>query len=122
MTILLTASHRLTPLLLLQRQSELQQSGRAGAAEAAGEAERSGGGHGAQCGGTSQPAHPTSHGSQKPQQTVPGLAGLGVDLREGELPPGKWNCSCTLTQVSVSYRVKETINCVAGMVEPEGLL
>ncbi len=74
-------SHQIT-LSFLQRQSELQQSGGAGAAEAAGEAEGGGGGHGAQRRGAGQPAHPTSHGPQKPQQALPGLAGLGVDLRE----------------------------------------
>ena len=66
------------PLSLLQRQSELQQGGGAGAAEAAGEAEGGGGRHGAQCGGAGQPAHPTGHGPQKPQQTLRRVAGLGV--------------------------------------------
>lgn len=70
-------------LLLLQRQPELQQSGGAGAAEAAGEAEGGGGGHGAQRGGAGQPAHPTSHGPQEPQQAVRRLAGVGVDPGEG---------------------------------------
>lgn len=80
-------SHRRV-LFLPQRQSKLQQSGGAGAAEAAGEAEGGGGGNGAHRGGAGQPAHPTSHGPQKPQQTLRGLAGLGVDRRGGETVAG----------------------------------
>lgn len=66
-------------LVFLQWQSELQQGGRAGAAPAAGEAEGGWRGHSAQRGGASQPAHPTGHGPQKPQQALPRLAGVGVE-------------------------------------------
>lgn len=68
-------------LFVPQRQSELQQSGGEGSVEAAGEAEGSGGRHGAEHRGTGQPPDPTGHGPQKPQQVVPRLAGLGVDHR-----------------------------------------
>lgn len=83
-----------------QRQSELQQGGRAGAAAAPGEAEGGGGGHGAQCGGAGQPAHPTSHGPQEPQQTLPRVAGLGLDLRvclcriKSRFLPDSWGRCC----------------------------
>lgn len=70
-------------VLVPQRQSELQQSGREGATEGAGETEGSGGGHSTQRWGAGQPANPTSYGPQKPEQTLPRLAGLGVKCRGG---------------------------------------
>lgn len=69
-------------LFLVQWQPELQQGGGARAAAAAGEAEGGGGGHGAQRGRAGQPAHPTGHGPQQPEQTLPWLAGLGVETGE----------------------------------------
>lgn len=71
----------LTVSLPPQRQPELQQGGRAGAAAAAGEAEGGGGRHGAQRRGAGQPAHPAGHGPQEPEQALPRLAGLGVEAR-----------------------------------------
>lgn len=74
-------------LLVLQRQPELQQGGGAGSAEAAGEAEGGGGRHGAQRRGAGQPPDPAGLGPQEPKQTLPRLAGLGVDRPGGVAAP-----------------------------------
>lgn len=80
--------------LVLQRQSELQQGGGAGSAEAAGEAEGGGGRSRAQREGAGQPADPAGPGPQEPQQTLPRLAGLGVELPRNDpealRPRGGW--------------------------------
>ena len=103
----------------LQWQPELQQSGNAGAAEAAGEAEGGGGGDGAQRGGAGQPAHPAGHGPKEPQQTVPGLAGLGVDLRGGA-PPASGN-SCGGSEFALWQERKSVQKRTTGKVKTNKL-